>query len=81
MLDEYERVRRPVSERVVAFTDGMTRMATLRHAPARAVRNVVLPIVSRIPAMQRRLTFELSGLHNRDENKVAVRVQQPGHVN
>jgi 2-polyprenyl-6-methoxyphenol hydroxylase-like FAD-dependent oxidoreductase len=81
VLDEYERIRRPVAERVVAFTDGMTRMATLRHAPARAVRNLVLPIVSRIPAVQRRLTFELSGLRNRDQNRAAVRVQQPGHVN
>jgi 2-polyprenyl-6-methoxyphenol hydroxylase-like FAD-dependent oxidoreductase len=31
-LDEYERIRRPIAERVVAFTDRITRAATLRVA-------------------------------------------------
>lgn len=64
-LDEYERLRRPVAARVVAFTDRMTRMATLRGTPARTIRNHVIKVIGRIPAFQRWLTTELSGLRNR----------------
>ena len=64
-LDQYERVRRPVAERVVAFTDRMTRMATLRSRRGWAVRNAFIRVVSRIPAVPRRLATELAGLHNR----------------
>jgi 2-polyprenyl-6-methoxyphenol hydroxylase-like FAD-dependent oxidoreductase len=64
-LDEYDRVRRPVAQRVVAFTDRMTRMATLRTPRSRAVRNTVLGWVGRIPAFRRFLAMELSELRNR----------------
>jgi 2-polyprenyl-6-methoxyphenol hydroxylase-like FAD-dependent oxidoreductase len=64
-LDEYDRVRRPVAERVVAFTDRMTRMATLRTPRSRTVRNTVLGWVGRIPAFRRFLAMELSELRNR----------------
>jgi 2-polyprenyl-6-methoxyphenol hydroxylase-like FAD-dependent oxidoreductase len=65
-LDEYERVRRPIANRVVAFTDRMTRMATLRTRRSRAVRNaLVRNLVGRIPASGRWLATELSGLRNR----------------
>jgi 2-polyprenyl-6-methoxyphenol hydroxylase-like FAD-dependent oxidoreductase len=62
-LDSYERARRPVAQRVVAFTDRMTRMATLRGRHARAVRNAVIGKVARIPAVRRWLAAELAGLH------------------
>jgi 2-polyprenyl-6-methoxyphenol hydroxylase-like FAD-dependent oxidoreductase len=64
-LDAYERVRRPVAQRVVALTDRMTRMATLRGPRRRQLRNLALGLVSRVPAMPRRLATELSGLRNR----------------
>jgi 2-polyprenyl-6-methoxyphenol hydroxylase-like FAD-dependent oxidoreductase len=64
-LDQYERARRPVAERVVSFTDKMTRMATLRSAPGRLARNSMLGVLGRIPAFRRRLATELSGLNNR----------------
>jgi 2-polyprenyl-6-methoxyphenol hydroxylase-like FAD-dependent oxidoreductase len=64
-LDGYEALRRPVAQRVVAFTDRMTRMATLRRAPARALRNAALPVISRIPAFRRNLTTELAELNYR----------------
>ena len=64
-LDQYERIRRPVAERVVAFTDRVTRMATLRSPRARAVRNAVIRVIGRIPAVRRKLAMELSGLRNR----------------
>jgi 2-polyprenyl-6-methoxyphenol hydroxylase-like FAD-dependent oxidoreductase len=64
-LDQYERTRRPVAERVVAFTDRMTRMATLRTPRARAVRNAVMRTIGRIPAVRRWLATELAELRNR----------------
>ncbi|MCZ4123822.1 FAD-dependent oxidoreductase [Streptomyces sp. H39-S7] len=64
-LDGYEAQRRPVAERVVAFTDRMTRIATTRSRVLRTVRNLVLPVVSRIPAFRTRLTTELSELNYR----------------
>ena len=64
-LDEYEQTRRPVAERVVAFTDRMTRMGTLRSPQSRAVRNAAIRVIGRIPALRRRLATELSGLRNR----------------
>jgi len=64
-LDQYERLRRPVAARVVAFTDRMTRMATLRNSRSRALRNAAIKVISRIPAVRRWLTTELAGLRNR----------------
>jgi 2-polyprenyl-6-methoxyphenol hydroxylase-like FAD-dependent oxidoreductase len=63
-LDDYERRRRPVADRVVTFTDRMTRMATVRHPRARALRNLVIGLAGRIPAMPRALATELAGLRN-----------------
>ena len=65
VLDEYESTRRPVALGVVAFTDRMTRMATITSAPLRAVRDTVLPVVTRIPAVRRRIACQLSELGNR----------------
>lgn len=64
-LDDYERVRRPVAQRVVAFTDRMTRMATLRTVRGRAMRNGVLATMGRVPLVPRLLATELAGLRNR----------------
>jgi 2-polyprenyl-6-methoxyphenol hydroxylase-like FAD-dependent oxidoreductase len=64
-LDEYDRIRRPVAERVVAFTDRMTRMATLRTPRARALRNTAVGWIGRIPAFRRWMAMELSELRNR----------------
>ena len=64
-LDEYERTRRPVADRVVAFTDRMTRIATLRSRHGRAVRNALIRTIGRIPAVRRWLATEFAGLRNR----------------
>ncbi|MFJ3925446.1 FAD-dependent oxidoreductase [Streptomyces sp. NPDC090022] len=61
-LDGYEARRRPVALRVVALTHRMTRVATLRAPALRAVRNTVLPLLSRIPALRDRLAAELAEL-------------------
>jgi 2-polyprenyl-6-methoxyphenol hydroxylase-like FAD-dependent oxidoreductase len=78
VLDDYARVRRPVAERVVSFTDMLTRMATVRKRPARMLRNLMLRTVSRLPAVQRRLTFELSGLGNRGA-AISLPAAEPMH--
>jgi 2-polyprenyl-6-methoxyphenol hydroxylase-like FAD-dependent oxidoreductase len=64
-LEEYDRRRRPVAARVLAFTDRMTRMATLRNPRSRAVRNTAIRVIGRISAVRRWLTTELAGLRNR----------------
>ena len=42
-LDEYEAQRRPVAQRVVAFADRMTRIATTHNRAIRGARNITLP--------------------------------------
>ncbi|MET9854902.1 FAD-dependent oxidoreductase [Streptomyces sp. NPDC006450] len=64
-LDAYEATRRPVALRVVAVTDRMTRIATTRNPALRAVRNTLLPLLARVPALNRRLATELAELNYR----------------
>jgi 2-polyprenyl-6-methoxyphenol hydroxylase-like FAD-dependent oxidoreductase len=64
LLDRYGATRRPVAERVVAFADRLTRLATVQRR-WRPLRNAFLRSVSRIPAVRARLAWELSGLANR----------------
>ncbi len=65
VLDDYETTRRPVALGVVSFTDRMTRMATLTSAPLRAVRDIALPLLTRIPRVRTRIAYQLSELANR----------------
>ncbi|WP_269856454.1 FAD-dependent oxidoreductase [Streptomyces sp. RPT161] len=60
-LDTYEERRRPVARRVVAFTDRLTRIAT----GPRVVRDTLLPLVGRVPALRDRLAMELAELNYR----------------
>jgi 2-polyprenyl-6-methoxyphenol hydroxylase-like FAD-dependent oxidoreductase len=60
-LDAYGAQRRPVAQQVVAFADRMTRLATVRPG-LRALRNLVLSALSRLPPMRRQLAWRLSGL-------------------
>ena len=60
-LDAYGAERRPVAQQVVAMADAMTRMATVRPA-LRALRNLLLRTLSRLPAFRERLAWRLSGL-------------------
>jgi 2-polyprenyl-6-methoxyphenol hydroxylase-like FAD-dependent oxidoreductase len=76
-LEEYERRRRPVAERVVTFTDRMTRVATLRGRGARSVRNSVIGVILRIPWVRRRLASELAGLRGRSSEPAAEMITDP----
>jgi 2-polyprenyl-6-methoxyphenol hydroxylase-like FAD-dependent oxidoreductase len=61
VLDDYSSTRRPIAQHVVAMTDRLTRLATLPRA-ARPVRNAVIGLAGRIPAVRRALATQLSGL-------------------
>ncbi|MFD9789434.1 FAD-dependent oxidoreductase [Streptomyces sp. NPDC059070] len=63
-LDAYEARRRPVAEKVVAFTDRMTRVSTVT-GPVRALRNTALPLLGRVPAFRRNLATNLAELNYR----------------
>ncbi len=62
LLDTYERTRRPVATGVVAFTDRMTRMATLRPRPARLLRNTVLKLAFGLPPVRAKMAYQLAEL-------------------
>ncbi|MCM6777857.1 FAD-dependent monooxygenase [Nocardia sp. CDC159] len=65
LLDEYERSRRPIALGVLSFTHRMTRMATLRPRPARAVRNTAIRLAAQIPAVRHALAYRLAELATR----------------
>ncbi|QIS01435.1 NAD(P)-binding protein [Nocardia brasiliensis] len=62
LLDTYETTRRPVALDVVAFTDRMTRMATLTAPLARALRNLAIATLTRVPAVRTALVHRLAEL-------------------
>jgi 2-polyprenyl-6-methoxyphenol hydroxylase-like FAD-dependent oxidoreductase len=64
-LDDYDAQRRPVAEKVVAFADRMTRIATTHHPLLRGARNIALPALGRLPAFRTRLATELAELNYR----------------
>jgi 2-polyprenyl-6-methoxyphenol hydroxylase-like FAD-dependent oxidoreductase len=63
-LDSYEAQRRPIAQRVVAFTDRMTRIATTRNATVRAARNIALPVLGRL-GLSTKIATELAELNYR----------------
>jgi 2-polyprenyl-6-methoxyphenol hydroxylase-like FAD-dependent oxidoreductase len=63
-LDEYARSRRPIAQQVVRLSGRLTRMAILPPA-LRPARNTALSLVARVPALRRRLAWQLSGLGDR----------------
>ncbi|WP_422744848.1 FAD-dependent oxidoreductase [Mycobacterium sp. WMMD1722] len=61
LLDDYSRARRPIATDVVTMTDRLTRLATVPSA-WRPLRNNAIRIAGRLPAVPRRLAWQLSGL-------------------
>jgi 2-polyprenyl-6-methoxyphenol hydroxylase-like FAD-dependent oxidoreductase len=66
LLDDYAMLRRPAAAQVLGLASRLTRMATLRAAPARMIRNLVLRLLNRVPPFRRRLSLALSGLARRE---------------
>jgi 2-polyprenyl-6-methoxyphenol hydroxylase-like FAD-dependent oxidoreductase len=60
-LDAYGAQRRPAAQQVVALADRLTRLATVRPG-LRALRNLLLSTLARLPAIRRHLAWRLSGL-------------------
>ena len=61
-LDVYEGLRREAAKEVLDLAGTMTRMALIRNPLRRALRNLALSVVNRIPAARRRIQMKLSGL-------------------
>jgi 2-polyprenyl-6-methoxyphenol hydroxylase-like FAD-dependent oxidoreductase len=64
-LDGYEIERRPVALGVVAMTDRMTRMGTLRGPVGQLLRNVGLRAVGHMPSVQRAIATRMAELDGR----------------
>jgi 2-polyprenyl-6-methoxyphenol hydroxylase-like FAD-dependent oxidoreductase len=62
LLDTYGQERVPVAAGVLALTDKIVGLLTMRSRAKRAVRDTVLPVASRMPMIQRRGARKLSQL-------------------
>jgi 2-polyprenyl-6-methoxyphenol hydroxylase-like FAD-dependent oxidoreductase len=60
LLDTYGQERIPVASNVLGLTDKIVRLSTMRNPVKRAVRDTLLPSVTRLPAVQSRAARRLS---------------------
>jgi len=67
VLDEYEALRMAVAKRVLAMSNRMTRLATLRNPVLRSGRNVGLRVLNQLPSFTRSLALDLSGLRSQHD--------------
>jgi len=65
-LDGYERLRRPAAAAVLRLAGRLTRAATMRSRPQRALRNLMLSLAGSVPPLRRRIAMDLSGLSRRE---------------
>jgi 2-polyprenyl-6-methoxyphenol hydroxylase-like FAD-dependent oxidoreductase len=63
LLDTYGAERRPVAEDVLKLTHALVHYGTLSHAIKRRVRDVVVPVVSCSPVIQRRASRRMSQVY------------------
>lgn len=63
LLDTYGEERAPVAAEVLRLTDGLVKLGTMKHPVKRAFRDTVIPIASRIPAIQRRAVRRMTHHH------------------
>jgi 2-polyprenyl-6-methoxyphenol hydroxylase-like FAD-dependent oxidoreductase len=64
-LQKYEAQRRPIAAQVVKMADRLTRLATVPRF-MRPMRNMLLRLLSYVPAYRKALAWRLSGLVNRE---------------
>jgi hypothetical protein len=60
LLDTYETERLPAGVNTLGFTNKLFGWSTMRHPVKRAVRDVLLPAATHLPAVQRRAARQLS---------------------
>ena len=65
VLDDYAAIRRPAAQEVLLLASRLTRIATIRSAPLRILRNLALRLLDRLPPFKRKLAMNLSGLSRR----------------
>ena len=63
LLDTYGTERRPVAEEVLQLTHVLIRYGTMSHPVKRRVRDIVVPALGRIPAIQRRAARRISQIY------------------
>jgi 2-polyprenyl-6-methoxyphenol hydroxylase-like FAD-dependent oxidoreductase len=63
LLDSYGAERRPVADEVLRLTDALVHMGTISHPVKRTVRDLVVPVLGRAPAIQRRAARRLSQVY------------------
>ena len=63
LLDVWAADRHKIAEGVVALTDRMTRLATLRSPAGRALRNAAIGFAGRLPPIGRALARNVAELH------------------
>ena len=63
-MDEWARRRHAVAANVVATTDRLTRLATMKSGVGRSLRNAVIGIAGRLPPIQGALARKLAELDN-----------------
>lgn len=64
LLDEYSKNRKPAAQAVIALTGRLTSLATAGPR-VRPLRNLALTVVGKLPAFNRKLAWQLSGLSRR----------------
>jgi hypothetical protein len=62
LLASYAAERLPIIRQVIATTHALTRVMNVRNRFAQTVRNMAIPVMSRLPAFQRAFVRNLSGL-------------------
>jgi 2-polyprenyl-6-methoxyphenol hydroxylase-like FAD-dependent oxidoreductase len=60
LLNTYEQERRPVAGNVLGLSDAIVRWHHMNHPVKRALRDALVPAITRVPAVQRRATRQLS---------------------
>ena len=63
LLDTYAEERGPVAASVLGLTHALVQVATTQQPVRRALRDALLPVVSRLPLVQRRAVRRLSQVH------------------
>jgi 2-polyprenyl-6-methoxyphenol hydroxylase-like FAD-dependent oxidoreductase len=63
LLDSYGTERRPVADEVLNLTDALVHYGTMSHPVKRTVRDIVVPVLGRVPALQRRAARRISQVY------------------
>jgi len=79
LLNRYEALRRPAAKKVMSMAGFMTTAATLKSPWKRALRNIILKVLSRSPQFRERLALNLSGIARRSAAGTGLEApQRPG---